>query len=299
MNAIFKKSRFATAEQLADLAVQALLDEVNLTPKPALVDRRGSGAHDDLNLELMEQSAHSLFSMFKAMAEAAELHGEVCQALREDIGQLGRHGEKRMLQVTQGVNTHRGAIWSIGLVVTAAALNIGNDESHFIQKVCTLAGEIASIEDRFIPKQTLSHGQLAHQKFGVSGAKEQAQQGFPVILKFGLPQLARSRNLRMTETQANLNALLAMMAQLTDTCVIHRAGLDGLYEMQRGAQEVLDLGGCSTHQGQQRFEQLEQRLLAMRASAGGAADLLATLLFLDQAEQYNVKELQGRYQWKY
>ena len=112
MNAILKTtSFFSTTEYLADMAVEALLAEVNLTPKPALVDQRGSGAHDDLTLELMEKSARSLLPMFKAMAEAAEYHGQLCQRLREDIGQLGRQGEQRMLQVTKGINTHRGAIW--------------------------------------------------------------------------------------------------------------------------------------------------------------------------------------------
>ncbi|RKG35797.1 triphosphoribosyl-dephospho-CoA synthase [Acinetobacter guerrae] len=299
MNTVLKKSSFTTAEHLAGLAVQALLDEVNLTPKPALVDRRGSGAHDDLNLKLMEQSANSLFSMFKAMAEVAELHGNVCQALREDIGQLGRHGEKHMLQVTKGINTHRGAIWAMGLVITATALTICKKKPCLIKDICKTAAEIALIEDRFLLDQMSTHGQIVRQKFGINGAKQQAQQGFPVIVQFGLPQLCYSRKLRLTETHSRLNALLAMMAELTDTCVIHRSGLDGLYKMQTGAKEILNLGGYSTYLGQQRFEQFEQDLLAIRASAGGAADLLATLLFLDQAEKYNANELHGRYQWKY
>ncbi|WP_120429916.1 triphosphoribosyl-dephospho-CoA synthase [Acinetobacter baylyi] len=300
MNAILKKTHFSTAEYLADLAVQALIDEVNLTPKPALVDRRGGGAHDDLNLELMEKSAYSLFPMFKAMAETAEIHREVNQALREDIGQLGRQGEQRMLQVTHGINTHRGAIWSIGLVLTATALTLYKQKPCLITEICKTAAEIALLEDRFIPKQQFSHGQMVRQKFGINGAKQQAQQGFPIILEFGLVQLQCSRALNTTETEARLNALLAMMAELSDTCVVHRAGLDGLNMMQSGAREVLQLGGCSTNEGQQRLEQLEQNLLRIRASAGGAADLLATLLFLDQAEQHNSSAPQGRRnQWKY
>ncbi|MDA1255813.1 MAG: triphosphoribosyl-dephospho-CoA synthase [Proteobacteria bacterium] len=288
MNAILKTtSFFSTSEHLADMAVAALLDEVNLTPKPALVDQRGCGAHDDLTLELMERSARSLAPMFKAMAEAAEHHGQVCQALREDIGQLGRQGEQRMLQVTQGVNTHRGAIWSIGLVVTATALRVFNKQPFFIENICTTASEIALIEDRFVPQQKTSHGEKVRQQFGVNGAKQQAQLGFPMITQHGLPQLRHSRDQGGTESEARLNALISMMAQLTDTCVIHRAGLDGLNKMQLGAQQVLALGGCSTAQGQQRLEELERDLLAIRASAGGAADLLATLLFLDEVEQYN------------
>ncbi|MFW1950492.1 triphosphoribosyl-dephospho-CoA synthase [Acinetobacter beijerinckii] len=288
MNAILKTtSFFSTTEYLADMAVEALLAEVNLTPKPALVDQRGSGAHDDLTLELMEKSARSLLPMFKAMAEAAEYHGQVCQSLREDIGQLGRQGEQRMLQVTKGINTHRGAIWSVGLVVTATALRVCNQQPFLIDNICATASQIAQIEDRFIPQQSPSHGQKIRKKFGINGAKQQAQQGFPMITQFGITQLRLNREQGIKESEARLNTLLAMMAQLTDTCVIHRAGLEGLNLMQTGAKHILELGGCSTVQGRNRLEQLEQELLAIRASAGGAADLLATLLFLDEVEQYN------------
>lgn len=147
------------SQLLADMAVEALIDEVNLTPKPALVDRRGSGAHNDLTLELMERSAKSLGPMFDAMAQAAKHHGKVCLALREDIGEIGRQGEKTMMLATNGVNTHRGAIWALGLMVTAAALARSNQQYLSAVELCQLAGQIAQLEDRFIPKQALSHGQ--------------------------------------------------------------------------------------------------------------------------------------------
>lgn len=102
------------AERLADLAVTALVDEAELSPKPALVDRRGQGAHQDLSLGLMLTSAQALRPCFQAMAEAAKL-GLPAADLRRLIGRLGRDGEAAMLSVTGGVNTHRGAIWALGL----------------------------------------------------------------------------------------------------------------------------------------------------------------------------------------
>ncbi len=143
---------FSESQLLASLAVEALIDEVNLTPKPALVDRRGSGAHNDLTLELMERSAKSLRPMFEEMAQAAIHHGESCLALREDIGEIGRQGEKTMMLATDGVNTHRGAIWALGLMVTAAALARTNQQYLSAVELCQLAGQIAQLEDRFIPK---------------------------------------------------------------------------------------------------------------------------------------------------
>ena len=177
---------------LADFAVNALVAEVNLTPKPALVDQRGSGAHDDLTLELMERSAHSLHPMFVAMAHAAFQHATCSQALREAIGEIGRVGEASMLYATNGVNTHRGAIWALGLMVTAAALASFNAKPVQAVELCQLAGKIAQFEDRFIPQQALSHGQQVQKVFGINGAKAQAQQGFPTIVKFGLPELDKS-----------------------------------------------------------------------------------------------------------
>ncbi|NWD92350.1 triphosphoribosyl-dephospho-CoA synthase, partial [Pseudomonas sp. K5002] len=110
------------AERLADMAVDALIDEADLSPKPALVDRRGNGAHTDLHLGLMHASALSLWPAFKEMAEAAVEFGEVGLPLREALGRIGREGEQAMLVTTSGVNTHRGAIWALGLLVAAAAL---------------------------------------------------------------------------------------------------------------------------------------------------------------------------------
>ena len=107
---------------LAELAVEALLAELELTPKPALVDRRGSGAHSDLTLSRMYRSAYSLRPMFAAIAKIA--HGQVpSQSLREQLAVVGRRGEQMMLVATDGSNTHRGAIWSIGLLVAGVAMS--------------------------------------------------------------------------------------------------------------------------------------------------------------------------------
>lgn len=123
MHAFNLQSRpLGLAERLADLAVDALIDEADLSPKPALVDRRGNGAHSDLHLGLMHASALSLWPAFKDMAEAAQQLARIDLPLREALGRSGREGERAMLATTGGVNTHRGAIWALGLLVAAAAL---------------------------------------------------------------------------------------------------------------------------------------------------------------------------------
>lgn len=206
--------------------------------------------------------------------------GHVSQELRECIGQLGREGEAEMLRVTGGVNTHRGAIWALGLLVTAAAVSApGSSAAHVTRQ----AAHLARLEDRQMPVRQ-SHGQQAVARYGVRGARGEAQAGFPAVLLNGLPQLRASRKACAPESAARLDALLAIMSTLEDTCVLHRAGLDGLLCMQSGARAVLEAGGSTSLAGRQQLKALDQALLALNASPGGAADLLATTLFLDALE---------------
>ncbi|NWD78083.1 triphosphoribosyl-dephospho-CoA synthase [Pseudomonas gingeri] len=320
------------AERLADFAVEALIDEADLSPKPALVDRRGNGAHSDLHLGLMHASALSLWPMFKEMAEAAILSREQtlwraglpalgCEAapkpaiaayqvgrvggvydgyaaergqarsphsvtaiglpLREALGRIGREGEQAMLQTTGGVNTHRGAIWALGLLVAAAALE---PESVKAGALTIRAARLALLDDRHAPHST-SHGTQVAQRYGARGAREEAQLGFPAVTQLGLPQLKRSRLAGHGEQNARLDALLAIMTNLADTCVLYRAGVPGLQAMQQGARAVLEAGGSASLPGRRCLHELDQQLLAMNASPGGAADLLAACLLIDRLEQ--------------
>lgn len=278
MSALIARQAPSAAERLADLAVQALVDEADLSPKPGLVDRRGSGAHSDLHLGLMHASAQSLWPAFAAMADAARCEGRVSQALRETLGQLGRDGEAEMLRVTAGVNTHRGAIWALGLLSAAAMLESGASAGG----IAASAAALARLDDPAAPHNPDSHGARVCRRYGVLGAREQAQHGFPAVIEHGLPQLLASRRAGAGEQNARLDALLAIMSSLTDTCVLHRAGLEGLTRMQAGARAVLEAGGAASLAGRRQLRLLDRDMLALNASPGGAADLLAATLFLDR-----------------
>lgn len=265
------------ADQLAALACQCLLDEARLAPKPGLVDSRGSGAHSDLSLDLMCRSARALQPAFFAMASAA-WQQQASTTLREQLGSLGRAGEHAMLQASGGVNTHRGAIWAIGLLVAAAAMDSSQLQAS---AVCQRAAALAQLPDRLLPAQPRK-GELACQRYGVGGARGEAQQGFPHITRLALPALQASRARGDGELNARLNALLAIMSRLDDTCLLSRGGMPGLMLVQNGAQAVLAAGGVATLPGRRQLCQLEQDMLAQRLSPGGAADLLAATLLVDR-----------------
>ncbi|MDU2939569.1 MAG: triphosphoribosyl-dephospho-CoA synthase [Enterobacteriaceae bacterium] len=266
------------AEWLARAATQCLIDEARLSPKPGLVDSRGNGAHHDLSLALMERSAHSLTPTFQALAQQS-WRRPADIALRQTIGRLGREGEQQMMAATHGVNTHRGAIWALGLLVSAVAMHGGAGSA---QQVANTAAELAKLPDDAAPR-VFSKGLRATHRYRVPGAREEAQQAFPHIMQRALPQLRLSRQ-HGSETHARLDALMAIMTSLTDTCVLSRAGLEGLDAMQDGARAVLNAGGSAHPAGQAALAALDRHMLALNASPGGAADLLAATLFLDRIE---------------
>jgi triphosphoribosyl-dephospho-CoA synthase len=268
----------ARAERLARLAVEALVDEAMLTPKPGLVDMRGSGAHTDLSWLLMCRSAHSLQPAFRAMAEAGASIGDMA-SLRRRIGAIGRQAESAMMAATGGVNTHRGAIWALGLLVTAAA---ACGEGADARVIANRAGAMAGIDDPDAPAQTGHKGERACREHGVGGARGQARAGFPSVIEAALPMLRLSRARGDAESVARVNALLAVMAGLDDTCLLARGGRAALDATQSGARRVLDLGGIGTPEGRKALAVLEARMRRLHVSPGGAADLLASALLLDR-----------------
>ena len=264
--------------------LQALLDEVTLTPKPGLVDLRSRGAHTDLNWALMCHSACVLQPVFAAMAQAG-LESDDDDGLRQRIGAIGRDGEALMLAATGGVNTHRGAIWALGLLVTAAAQQGARGASLAPQAVAARAGALARLSDHAAPVATGNKGELACRRYRVDGARGQARAGFPLVTGAGLPALHASRARGDNETTARLNALLAIISQLDDTCVLSRGGETALLALQTGAARVLAAGGAATADGSLALLALEAVALARGVSPGGAADLLAATLFLDRLQE--------------
>jgi triphosphoribosyl-dephospho-CoA synthase len=262
------------ARLLANSAFRALIAEAELTPKPALVDERGPGAHTDLSLALMSRSARSLRGYFEQMA-LVSFRRPPSQRLREELGAIGRSAERSMLASTEGVNTHRGAIWALGLLVSAAAMG-----SNSPKMIAHRAGQLARIPDRKAPIKE-SNGLSVMRRYHISGARGEARAGFPNVITVALPMLYRSRCQGRSETVARLDALLAIITSLNDTCLLYRGGWKAHRTAQYGATAVLAAGGSDTVRGWELLQLLDRRLVALNASPGGSADLLASTLFLD------------------
>ena len=264
---------------LGSLASSALVAEATLTPKPALVDKRGSGAHNDLTLESMLKSAMVLEPFFQEMARMSSGVRPHLR-LREELADCGRRAEIKMHQATGGSNAHRGAIWCLGLLVSAAAMQEG--EAH-ASEIAETAAKIAAFPDRNASNPD-THGLVMKRTYGVGGARVEAQLGFPHVIKIGLPHLRGRRLAGATETSSRLDTLLAIMSVLDDTCLLYRGGLKALETAKSGAQEVIALGGTDDPRGMARLFQLDRDLVNLGASPGGSADLLAATIFLDSLD---------------
>lgn len=260
--------RHEICKNIADKAVAALIEEVELTPKPGLVDRRNNGSHLDLNLTLMRESAACLHDTFYQMAE---LHydKQPTVKLREQFGKIGRQGEQRMFAVTDNINTHKGAIWSVGLLCAAIARRKGNIS---FPQVLDDAAELARLPDRLIPEQPTNGGNVK-KKYGLPGAREEAQTGFPHIRHVSYPAYEKARSMYSPQT-AKLMALIALVSSLNDTCIAHRGGLEALSFARNEAKKTLQNFSIET------LIHLDETFIKRWISPGGSADLLAATLFI-------------------
>lgn len=263
------------ASQIADAAVDALHTEARLVPKPGLVDGRGGASHPDTTVAMLHASAEALREPLRQCAEAARTL-PLGRDLRAQLGDIGRAAERRMLDVTGGVSTHRGALWTLGLLAAGAAVTEGAESA------ASFAALVARTPDVGAPTGTMaSHGEHGRSRSGMRGAVGEARGGYPHVIRVGLPALRASRRRCEAPATTELNALIAIMANLDDTSVVCRGGQAGLRLVHRRAADIVAAGGCGTAEGWARLESFCREADEQRLSTRGSGDLLAATLFLD------------------
>ncbi|MER7478861.1 triphosphoribosyl-dephospho-CoA synthase [Streptomyces sp. NPDC126510] len=256
-------------EALARTAVDALFGQLALAPKPGLPDPRERTARDH---SALRWSARALLPGLTAMAATARRTGEPSASLRADLGAIGRSTEHSVALAGGG---HRGALWTLGLLVAAAALRPGAGADDTM----ALAKELAAHPDRRAPRRP-SRGSTVSARYGAAGARGEARAGFPHVRR-ALTALTTSRARGATEAQARLDALLTVMSTLQDTELLYTAGPRGLRHVQAGARGVLEEGGTATRPGTEALSALDTELTSRAWSPSGSAPLLAGALFLD------------------
>ena len=254
---------------IAHLASDALHAELNTTPKPGLVDRHDNGAHKDMDLSLMSKSIDALHPFLVELALYGYSSSEQYELPDAQIvRRIGIEAEQAMLKATGGVNTHRGALFSMGLTTLAAAWCISRDGIVSSKQLRELIMQVA---EQFTPTAG-THGNDAVNAHRVMGALDLAKAGYEQLFINWLP--AYRSYLTHEASTASHRLLLLIMSQLDDTNVIHRVGYD---QAQQVKQEALALLNDYSTAG---MEAMNRDYIARNISPGGSADMVALTIFM-------------------
>jgi triphosphoribosyl-dephospho-CoA synthase len=258
--------------ETARIAVGCLHTELVLYPKPGLVSLVDNGSHADMTAATFMRSMFALRHYFARICRAG-IDGAPFAVLR----QLGIEAEARMLRATGGINTHRGAIFSLGLLCAA----IGRARAHGMLlagdalRDIMLAGWGEELATHSRPNGARSHGLLVAGLHAASGAREEGALGLPSVFEVGLPALRRTLAAGRSMHHARIDALFALMAHVSDTNVYYRGGAQGASMVKRRAASFIGMGGTAHPDWRAIAVQCHRALVAQKISPGGAADLLA------------------------
>ncbi|GEO70331.1 triphosphoribosyl-dephospho-CoA synthase CitG [Levilactobacillus acidifarinae] len=271
-------------------ATRALLYEVSVTPKPGLVDPADVGPHPDMDVFTFIDSATALEDYWTTcFATGRAFTNTALPDLFHQIRPAGVAAEAAMFHATHGVNTHKGAVFSLGVIVAATGYQTRTapyDTSQVLTTVQAMlhgltTNDFAGLAQK--PSAQLTAGERQYLKYGTTGIRGQAEAGFPVVATVSLPYLRQSQG---TRTQRLLNTLLTIVAHTADSNLIKRAGTDTIVPWaQQTAQAILTAGGCQTPTGQAQLTEMNRIFKAKNLSLGGSADLLILTIYFGLMEQ--------------
>lgn len=267
---------------IAHLATQALQAELDTTPKPGLVDKDNNGAHRDMDYALMQRSINTLYPYF---VKLAQLGCADALPTHTSIRDIGIEAEKAMLSATNGVNTHKGALFSMGLAVVAAAheeRKIAANEEQILKErnggedvLVSLQTTIKALAASF-PDTSGTHGSkaklLSKGTTAIKGALDNAREGYEMLFAEWLPFYIERR--KEHDAYTLHKTLLRIMCDLDDTNVIYRTNLATAEEVKQEARALLDSFSKAA------LKDMDRRYTARNISPGGAADMLSLTIFI-------------------
>ena len=270
------------AATAAQQAVRALLYEVTTTPKPGLVDRRNSGSHTDMDSFTFMSSAAALYPYFEACARVGrETMDRPAPETFAALRPLGCEAEGEMLDATNGVNTHKGAVFSIG--ITCAALGRLNRAewcapARVLQEVAAMTSGLTKQDFADVTAENaVTAGQKLYVQYGITGIRGQVEAGLPVVLHHGLPALENGLKLGYDINRAGCAALLEILVHSTDTNMIARSSRERQLAWVARVKELL---AQTPYPDEEALVELDDQFIAENLSPGGSADLLALTYLL-------------------
>lgn len=278
---------------VAALAQRSILYEVSTTPKPGLVDCNNAGAHKDMDFFTFMASSSVLYNgLYDCVKEGINFKDKDNTKLLDRIRKPGIQCERAMFQVTNGVNTHKGIIFSLGILCAA----VGNlykkygNEDFFIEDICDKVKDIAkglTVKDfkGVLNKDVLTHGERLFKEYGYKGIRGEVESGFSTVRDkvVGIMRIWK-HDKDLSKNDLFLEILLNLMAESEDTNIVIRGGVEGLKYVRLTAKEFLECGGIRQPKAKETLEAMNEEFIIRNISPGGAADLLAVSIFLGMIE---------------
>ena len=277
------------ADQVAGAALRALMYEVSVTPKPGLVDRNNNGAHRNMDFFKFIDSCSALVPYFHAFTmKGMRLKGTPGQ-LFQAVRYTGQAAEDAMFAATGGVNTHKGAIYSLGLICAAAGRLHRGKKKAGPGDVTALCSEMAKVSLKELEEKKSApetHGEAAFSRYGFLGVKGEAANGFPSVIHVAFPVLRGLLKQGVSYNDAGAVTLLHLIATVEDTNIAARTEKRTYAAVRRKVQNLID-SVTDTDGLLCAARRLDGEFIALNISAGGCADLLAIafmLVFLYQPD---------------
>lgn len=272
------------ADSLSFLAVRALLYEVMATPKPGLVDQNNTGAHKDMDIFTFETSALAILPYFSAFTDYGIMnHAKEPEKFLEGIRPIGIEAEIAMRRATGGINTHKGAIFSMGIICTAMGWLYGSriDFSRSgLTDVCRrIASPIAHELREMKNRPAVTNGERIFERYGVRGIRGEAADGFPTLFRVSLPRLQELIEEGYSLNDAGIITLVSIMAASEDTNLISRSSYEKMSEVRQYMKNLISENFEKKDYRNILF-QIDRGFIQENLSPGGSADLLALTYFL-------------------
>lgn len=273
------------SDRIAQIAYDALILEVETTPKPGLVDSANSGAHDDMDIDTFRRSAKALKPYFKSYAMLAmETSMLTAERIMEGLKTTGRMAENAMYAATGGINTHKGINYSMGLLCAAIGICIeaGIELDNAVRLCSELASQSALNDFTQIEKGAapLSHGEALYLSKGIKGVRGEAIGGFPCAV-YAKNRIYAYLGMGLSQNDACVLTLAEIMAILEDSNVCYRSGTGGLRHMREAAKRILALPVADRVEA---MRELDGDFIGRRISPGGCADTLAMAIMMHRVE---------------
>lgn len=265
-------------KRIAETAQKSILFEVCTTPKPGLVDRNNNGSHKDMDIFTFMSSAAALYPYFYRCARlGAERRKLSPKEIFSSLRFPGKLAEEDMYQATGGVNTHKGIIFSLGLL--CAATGFLADRERQPEQILQVCRDMTRgiVEDELPSSNSKTVGEMLYCKHGITGVRGQAEQGFPGVLEVGLPKLKSGLQAGLSLNDAGCAALLSLLTATSDTNLIHRCSLE---EQKKLCGQIAELLSQDPFPNREVLKQLDDAFILKNLSPGGSADLLALTYFL-------------------